>query len=273
MKHPVIKPIRFLIISGMMILMFFLVGFILSGSDTTGHEQHHKTAEATNSSEAMAILKKSLTYLSALESFSVDAQNNMEDLTENGWRVDYEISSSIVVKRPDKLFAERHGNEYNQFFYYNGKTLTQYNPSAKVYAQENAPGTIEEMFHFARDTYGIGAPVSDLIYKNSYELLMYEVEYAINLGNEMIGEVMCQHLIFRKPGVDFQIWISENDEPLPYKYVVTDTATPELLSFTSYMRNWNTSPKIKKDQFEFNEEAIAKKISFIKVDGNDKINQ
>lgn len=275
MKQPVFKHIRSLILAGMIGLMLVLVGFLKDNTDAVHRSviKNAATPEMANMPEAIAMLKKSLNYLGNLKTFRVDAQNNLEDLNENGMRVDFEISSSVVVQRPDKLFAERHGNEYNQIFYYNGQTLTQYNPSAKVYAQEKAPGTIEEMFHFARDTYGIGAPVSDLIYNNSYELLMYEVNYAVNLGSEMIGDVICQHLLFRKPGVDFQIWIADGKLPLPYKYVVTDTATPELLSFTCYMRNWDTSPKIPKDQFEFSMQSTSKKIPFITVDEHDKINQ
>lgn len=263
-------PKRLLLVPGILSLMFFLVGFMWNHTEAIN--QTEIDAQLINP-KATALLQKSLNYLNSFDAFSLHAQNNLEDIDENGRRVDYELSTSLVVKRPDKLMVERHGNESNQYFYYNGKTLTQYTPSAQVYAQVEAPATIEEMLHFARDTYGIGAPIADLMYSNSYELLMDEVNYAEVLGTEMIGDVVCQHLLFSRPGVDFQIWISDSDKPLPYKYIVTDTTTPELLSYTSYFSNWNASPKITKDLFTFDKQATSKKIEFLRVSANDKINQ
>lgn len=283
MRYLKLTSNRSLFILGMLALMLLLVSFMwidlepkkrsenklsLTNVVDTNREKTNKKIVNIDP-KAEDILQVSMDYLSNLNKFSVKVQNTLEDLNEIGHRVDYEISSSIIVHRPNKLYAERHGNLYNQIFYYNGITLTQYNPNEKVYAMEQAPGTIEEMFHFARDTYGLGAPVSDLIYKDAFSLLMYSVNYATVIGKEMIGDVQCDHLLFSRPGVDFQIWIADKGEPLPYKYVVTDTATPELLAFTSYMRNWNIAPTVSKKLFEFEPPQGTKKIPFIKVDQND----
>ena len=46
----------------------------------------------------------------------------------------------------------------DQRFFYNGKTLTLYNPTEKVYAAKEAPDTIERMIDFARETVGILLP-------------------------------------------------------------------------------------------------------------------
>ena len=270
---------RSLFILGMLALMLLLVSFmwidlepknrsenklsLTNVVDTKGEKMNKKNVNIDP--KATDILQGSMDYLSNLNEFSVKVQNTLEDLNEIGHRVDYEISTSVIVQRPNKLFSEYHNIKYNQKFYYNGKTLTQYNPNEKVYAMEKAPGTIEEMLHFARDTYGITAPTSDLIYNNAFSLLMYNVNYATVIGKEMIRDVMCYHLLFSKSGVDFQIWIADKGDPLPYKYVVTDTATPELLGFTSYMRNWNTSPKVNQNIFEFKTLKGTKKIPFIKV--------
>ena len=61
----------------------------------------------------------------------------------------------MIVSRPNKLHAERKGDLIDQTFYYDGKTLTLYNPSDKVYATEPAPGTIEELLDYARESLGL----------------------------------------------------------------------------------------------------------------------
>jgi len=82
----------------------------------------------------------------------------------------------------------------------------------------------------------------------------------------MIDQVQCYHLLFSRPDVDFQIWIAANGPPLIYKYVVTDTDTPELLGVTTFMKNWNTSPAISEDLFNFNPPPGTQKIEFLKAE-------
>ena len=216
--------------------------------------------------EAVELLRRTMDYLSSLKQFSVDYQITFEDLLESGHRVDYELSGSAIISRPDKLRTERHGNRIDQIFYYDGETLTLYNPSDRVYAVEAAPGTIEETLQFAHDSLGIGSPMSDLIYQNAFPLLMQDVNFGIVVGKVAIGGVMCDHLLFSRPGVDFQIWIPDSGPPLPLKYTVTDTATPELLSVTAFISNWNVAPAVPDTLFTFVPPQGTKAITFIKAD-------
>ena len=112
----------------------------------------------------------------------------------------------------------------------------------------------------------ISSPVSDILYSNSFELLIYKVNYAVVIGTEVIGDVRCDHLLFSRPGVDFQIWIAKNGPPLPYKYVVTDTTTPELFAFVTVMGNWNTNPKVSDKDFNFIPPRGANKVEIQKLD-------
>lgn len=65
--------------------------------------------------------------------------------------------------------------------------------------------------------------------------------------------------------VDFQIWIADDGHPLPYKYVVTDTSTPELLAFATVMRNWEINPKVIESMFNFQAPQGTYKIEFLEV--------
>ena len=164
---------------------------------------------------ATAILKRMTDYLGSLKAFSVHTQNTIEDLLAPGERIDLEVSATVTVERPNKLLTERKGDLVSQNFYYDGKTLTLYDPSKKVYATEPAAGTLEGMLDYARDTLGLVIPASDLVYPNAYELLMKDVTAAKVIGKTVVGGVKCDHLLFRRPGVDFQVWIADGKEPLP----------------------------------------------------------
>ena len=212
---------------------------------------------------ATQILKRMTDYLGSLQKFSVHTQNTVEDVLESGHRVDFEISANVVISRPNKLQAERKGDVIDQIFYYDGKTLTLYNPSDKVYATEPAPGTIEEMLDFARESLGLTVPAADLVYRNAYPLLIQDVTLAVVVGKALIGGVKCNHLLFSRPGVDFQVWVAEGGQPLPHKYVVTDTGTPARVSITTVMSDWNVAPAVTDARFNFAAPQGAKRITFM----------
>jgi hypothetical protein len=214
---------------------------------------------------ATKILKRMTDYVGSLKQFSVHTQNTLEDLLDSGQRVDLEVSADVIISRPNKLRAERKGDVISQIFYYNGKTLTLYNPSDKVYATEPAPGTIEGTLDYAREKLGLTVPVADLVYRNAFPLLMQDVTFAKVVGKAVIGGVKCDHLLFSRPGVDFQVWVADAGKPLPYKYVVTDTGIPGRLSVTTVMSKWNVAPAVDDARFNFVPPQGVKKISFMPV--------
>jgi len=221
------------------------------------------SAESHIDPAANQILKKMCETLGNLKQFSVHTQNTLEDTLESGNRVDYVIAAEVVISRPDKLRAERKGDLTDQIFFYDGKSLTLYNPSDKVYATKPAPGTIEEMFDFARESLGLIIPVSDLVYRNAFPLLIQNVTLAVVIGKSVIGGTQCDHLLFSRPGVDFQVWVADSGPPLPYKYVVTDTGTPAMLSISTVMSHWDIAPSVVDNRFSFVPPQEAKQIQFM----------
>ena len=212
---------------------------------------------------ATQILQKMTDYLGSIKQFSVHTQNTLEDVLDSGHRVDFDISASVIVSRPNRLLAERRGDLIDQDFYYDGESLTLYNPADKVYATEPAPDTIEGVLDFARESLGIVVPAADLIYRNAFSLLMQDVIFAAVVGKAVIEGVKCDHLLFSRPRVDFQIWVAEAGQPLPFKYVVTDTTTPKLISITTVMSDWNIAPSADDARFSFEPPLGVKQINFM----------
>jgi hypothetical protein len=212
---------------------------------------------------ATETLKRMTDYLGSLKQFSVHTQNTIEDVLDSGHRVDFEVSASVIISRPNKLRAERKGDLGDQVFYYDGKILTLYNPTSNVYAKESAPETFEEMLKYIYESLGFSVPVSDLIYPDAFPLLMQDVTFATVIGKSYIDGVKCDHLLFSRPGVDFQVWVAEGSKPLPRKYVVTDTAIAGLMSVVTIMSDWNVKPAVKDAQFTFVPPKGVQKINFM----------
>ena len=214
---------------------------------------------------ATQILRQMTEYFGSLQQFSAHTQTTLEDMLDSGHRVDFDVGANVIVSRPNKIYAERTGDLIQQVFYYDGKTLTLYKPSDKVYAIEPAPGTIEEVLDFARESLGLIIPVSDLVYRNAFALLMQDVTFAMVVGKAVIGGVKCDHLVFSRPGVDFQVWVADGGQPLPCKYVVTDTGTPERLSITTVISDVNVAPTVAAGRFSFVPPRGAKPILFLRI--------
>lgn len=250
---------------GIAVLAAFMAGSLSLAQAPQGSVKP-STSRPQVDPEAVKVLRGMTDYLSGLSQFRVHARNMREDLLDSGHRVDFEVATVVTVSRPNKLRVDRVGPGVDQSFYYDGKTLTMYNPSHKVYATVPAPATIEHTLDYARESFGITAPVSDLVYRDSFPLLMQDVTLAMVVGEELIGGVKCKHLLFSRPGVDFQIWVAVGGPPLPHKYIVTDTGTPELLSITTVMSDWNVAPAAPDSHFTFAPPPGAKATTFMPID-------
>lgn len=214
---------------------------------------------------AVATLQKMTDYFSVLQQFSVHTQSTLEDVLDSGERIDYDVTAEVDVRRPDKLHSRRIGDEVSQAFYYDGKSLTLYTPADATYATRPAPKTIEELLDYTRESLGLLIPISDLVYRNAFAILMPGVSSAKIVGKTTIGDRVCTHLAFRRPDVDFQVWVAEGEQPLPCKYVVTDKSTPALISTVTVMSDWDFTP-VSDATFTFALPDGAKAIEFIPYD-------
>ena len=213
--------------------------------------------------EAKQILKASTDFLASQQRFTADTRNTLEIVLKSGQKIEFNSTGRQSVQRPNKLRAERTGDLVEQVFVYDGQSLTQFNPQEKIYAQVPAPGTLEDMLDFARTKLDIVAPAGDLVYKNAYDILMDGVTEGIVVGKAVIEGVLCDHLAFRAPDVDWQIWIQEGAQPLPRKIVITTLDLPNAPQFGITVTKWNLQPTFDANTFTFTPQAGMKRIDFL----------
>lgn len=214
-------------------------------------------------SDAIALLKRTTDYLSSLKQFRVDSNTSIEAVILNGQKLQFDHHVAITVKRPNKLRAERAGELISQTFFYDGKSLSVNLPEQKYYATSTAPPTLDAMLDFARDELGVIAPGSDLIYANAFARLSDKLTSAFIYGEAVISGVRCQHLAFRNPEVDWQIWIQEGDKPWPIKMVITSKRMAQSPQFTVVLTKWDAAPDVTDATFNFVPPTGSHKIDFI----------
>lgn len=225
------------------------------------------SAETPNAdADALQLLKKMTDYLGGLENFSLHTENSAEDVLDSGQKIQLDFSSSVVVSRPDKLFAERTDGLVEQFFTYDGETLSMYESGHDIYAVITAPDNLDDMLVFARDVLDLVPPAGDMVFSNAYELLTAGLTSGFVVGEAIIDGVRCTQIAFTTPVVDWQVWVADGDKPVPVKYVLTTRDDPAQPQFVTRITRWNTDPVIPEGLFEFITPATATATEFVFID-------
>ena len=216
--------------------------------------------------EADRILRSMSSYMGSLTSFSVKADVDIEIIDLAGQKLQFSSSVDIVVNRPNKIYFSRQGAIADIEFIYNGKTMTLYGRNLNVFFQKALTGTTDTVIETLQNEIGFSAPGADLFYSNNYDRLAEGVLSSDYLGTSFVNGIECHYLAFREAQVDWQLWINAEGDPLPMKYIITTKWLTGAPQYAVRFRDWNTSPKIKKDQFEFKAPKGARRIEEIHVD-------
>jgi hypothetical protein len=212
---------------------------------------------------ADAVLRGMTAYLSGLQKFSVTTENTLEVVTTEGQKIQFTAPASMTVARPNKLVAQRRGDIVDQMMYYDGKTLTLYEPAAQYYATVPAPATLDAMLDAAYEQLDLVAPGADLIDTRAYERLMLDVQSGVYLGTAMVAGQRCHHLAYRATEVDWQLWVRDGAQPAPCRYVITSKTMPGAPQFAVQVLKWDTSPDVSAARFRFVAPKGAKAIEFL----------
>ena len=200
--------------------------------------------------EAMAALNEMGTSLRALTDVSVHADMTVEDVLQDGQKLQYSGTIDITAHRPDKFRIDLDINDSARQLFYDGKTLTLYAPQLKYYAKTQAPATIRETLAAAFDKYGLDIPLADLFTWGDDPELVNSVQQAMELGPERIGGHVCHHYAMRQERVDWQVWIRDGEAKLPCKLIITDRSDPSMPQVTA-VYDWKSFDPTVTDEFTF----------------------
>ena len=212
---------------------------------------------------ADTVLRSMTAYLSGLQKFSVTTENTLEVVTTEGQKIQFTAPASMTVARPNKLVAERRGDIVDQMMFYDGKSLTLYNPSTRHYATVPAPATLDAMLDLAYEQLDLIAPGADLIDTRAYEQLMQDVQSGLYLGTAVVAGQRCHHLAYRAIEVDWQLWVREGEQPAPCRYVITSKSLAGAPQFAVQILKWDTSPDVSAARFHFVAPEGAQAIEFL----------
>lgn len=214
---------------------------------------------------ALTWLQRMSNTLGGAPSFTFASKAIVEVPAQTGQFLTLYSTADVALQRPDKLSARLGGEAPCFDFYYDGSTVSAFAPGNKVYSQAKAPATIDAMLPGLEQETGIRFATMPLLLSNPYAALTRGLTSAVVVGPAVVNGVSCQHLAFRSPGVNWEIWVEDNDRALPRRMAATFTDRVNFPRTIVEFSRWNLRPWLSSGRFTFHPPAGTKEIPFRSV--------
>jgi hypothetical protein len=162
--------------------------------------------------EARAVLDRMKAYLNSQQSFTIQAQASRDEMLGYGYKLQNNEWATMTVQRPNRMRVDLDGDIKKRSYFYDGTTLTMYSPDDAVYSKVAAPGTIGEVITQLLDA-GVEMPLIDVLAQAYGGTLLEDVRVGLRVGDTTIDGVVTDHLAFRQPLIDWQLWVAKNGAP------------------------------------------------------------
>lgn len=225
--------------------------------------------------QADKILRSMSDHLTAMQQFSYKSSGTFETPANNNQKQKQKYNAEIFVKRPDKMRVNVKNENRDASVFYDGNKFTVLGRNANMYAQADAPPSLDAALDSAREKFLLDPPGSDILYTNPYNGLMELVTQGQLLKDERVNGKDCYHLAYKSQDVDWEMWVQKGNTPFPLRYKIISKNEPGKPEFTVDFSDWKqgTGPEFADQQFTFVPPANAKKIPFMRLGDAPKVTQ
>ena len=227
-------------------------------------------ADALNK-DADEIMRSMSKFIGGIKAFSVSADIGNEIITDAGQKLQLNSHATLLIERPNRFQMNRQGSFADVLMNYDGAKLTVYGKVRNAYMQKDVKGTIDDALREIERGTGLVMPGADLLLADSYSALTGGATSSGYYGVTNIGGVEVDHVGFRTPEVDLQMWVKTGDQPLPIKYVITTKWLTGAPQYSVQLSNWNLKPVIAANRFTFVPPATAAKLERLPVDSTGEL--
>ena len=214
--------------------------------------------------EARAILMEMAEFISKAPAFSVTLRSAYDAIQEDGQYIEFGERRHVLLQRPDQLRveSERSDGEHNLVLF-DGKKITGFKADDNIFAQVEKPGTIDEaLIYLVRDLQ-FKLPLARMLHTGFAQQLEKMITAVSYVEEDVLFDVVTDHLAVRAENIDMQLWVAQGDEPLPRRIVITYMNAPGQPQFRGDFTDWSLAPKVAADSFTFTPPADAEQVPVI----------
>jgi hypothetical protein len=214
---------------------------------------------------AEQLLKQMGEYVGSADQFTFHAEITFDHVLPSGQKLQYEAAEDVALHRPGGLYVEWSGDLGDRQLWYDGTSVTLFDPSKRFYASDSAPSDIDAMLEKVVDKLGFTPPLSDFLYRDPYQAVRGNVQFGLYLGSTQVNGRSCDALAFVEQDIDWQIWIDTGPQLTPCKLVITYKNQPSQPQFSAVFTDWNFAPRIADSVFKPQLPPGTEKIAFAPV--------
>ena len=181
--------------------------------------------------------------LASAKEVSVTTTETRDVVRLSGKKEPVSGTGEYIMRRPAHFHAKPTSGRGVEAWY-NGKVLTIAVHQEKVFAQAPMPDTINRTLDALAERYDMALPMGDLFYGPAEKALLSDTATGGYVGTETVGETPCYHLAFQDTGVDWEMWLPVQGEPLPKRFKVVQKRRTGQPSVDVTFNAWDLAPKI-----------------------------
>jgi len=210
--------------------------------------------------EAQAILDRMQASFKTMKRFQLTADITRDEVLAFGYKLQHNETARMWVDAPKRLRLEVAGDIKNRTYLYDGSQLMIIAPDANAYAVTTAPGTLGELVSKLLDA-GVEMPLIDMLYQGNAGNLTDDVRVGLVAGDSQIDGVATDHLAFRQPNVDWQLWVDKSAQALPRKLLITTRFAVGDPQYQAIL-HWDQTSPISDKSFALEPPSGATKLPF-----------
>jgi hypothetical protein len=234
--------------------------------------QREPTTDAERLARGRELVQQMSARLAAATELTVATTEVREVVRSSGAKQSVSLTGVYTMRRPDRFHSKLAGGRGIESWY-DGKKMTVAVHQDKLFAQARMPETIDRTLDALAERYDMALPLGDLFYSSPAKALLSDTTTGGYAGTENVGDTPCYHLAFHDVGVDWEVWLPSQGEPLPKRFKTVNTKrTGQPLTDVTFT-TWNFAPQTSDATFtpsmpaEYEGIAMLQRVAAVKSAG------
>ncbi|MBV8360675.1 MAG: DUF2092 domain-containing protein [Deltaproteobacteria bacterium] len=215
----------------------------------------HEAAASANAApvidpEVREVLNRACRELSSAKTVTYHAEINFDSVLQSSVKLQYAAEMDTAIRRPNRLAISYKSDLGAKTIWYDGSTLTIYDPAHRVYASTAAPDSIDAMLTQVANEKNLSIPLAGFDFSNPCKRAYGDIQRGKYVGINDVGGIACDHLAFIQQNADWQLWIDHNKKPLPRKIVIIHKNVPSQPQWAAVFSKWRFNRKLPASLFQ-----------------------
>jgi hypothetical protein len=228
-------------------LAALIIGVVACGP----REPPEPTTDAERLARGRELVQQMSARLAAANELSATTTEVRDVVRRSGEKDRVSLTGVYTLRRPDRFHTKMVGGKGLESWY-DGKMLTVAVQQDKVFAQAPMPETVDRTLDALAERYDMPLPMGDVFYSSAAKALLSDTTTGGYAGTENVGETPCYHLVFRDVGVEWELWLPVQGEPLPKRFKTVSTRRKGQPLTDVTFTGWNLAAKTSDAEFKPN---------------------